>query len=147
MSECQYLHALCSHGCSKYVCRSHFPASQPIIIEATLELCRSAEHGECTRFVEGVAFQQERRDSHKGCPFLSNNLCGNPDVYLCKGGNYPSLLKGKYMGREANEDITPCLSNEFDDCPEYMKGLQLQDLARRIKEERELKEQAEPTTR
>lgn len=129
-TDCMFLHPACKAGCTKYLCRSHYPKSQPVVQEGTLPLCKGMDHADCERYKDGLEFQEERRKAKKGCQFLSNSICGNPDVWHCKGGNYPALLKGKYMNGEANFDISPCQDTDGKECPRHQEGLRLQQFVR-----------------
>lgn len=138
-TECPFCHPLCTKGCPKMLCRSMFPKSQPVIMEETLKMCKSVEFKECERYIEGLSFQEERRKSHIGCPFLTNNLCGHPEVWRCDGGKIPFFLKGTLMGKTYEADIEVCKGDLWGECPNYMEGIALRKEVEKIHADRAVK--------
>lgn len=110
-------------------------------MEDTVPMCKSSEHLECERYVEGIAFQEQRKKSHQGCTFLRNDLCGHPDVWVCKGSRVAFILKGKLMGKTYDSDITPCKGSEWGECPNYVEGIALRKEVQKMHDEKEVKKQ------
>ena len=85
-------------------------------MEKDQAVCKSPEHRECLRFIDGNIFQQARRDAHIGCPFLTNTRCGKPNEYWCKGSMPPFIVT------EEN-NLDSCKNGVFTDCPYYAEGM------------------------
>lgn len=112
-------------GCPKVACRSEAPKSAPLIMEKDQAICKSPEHRECLRFIDGNAFQQARRDAHIGCPFLSNSRCGKPNEYWCHGFIPPFVIS------EAN-NLESCKTKSYESCPNYVIGVREAEAARKL---------------
>lgn len=132
---CEYLHKLCpTAGCENYVCRAYFPEKQPLVMKNMLETCKNGDYEDCLTYVEGKKWRKERRerqlDMH--CPFATNNECGKPDHWMCKGRNPPFKL---YPVKGEDGELTytmeqmkqTCLSGDrtvYVECPFFNEGLE-----------------------
>lgn len=95
-------------------------------MEDAVPFCKSPEHEvDCEQYKAGKAFQIERKASRKGCPFLENKVCGHPNTWFCAGGDVKWLLKGTYMDKTADNDITGCKGNEYAECPNFKRGMEV----------------------
>ena len=105
--SCPYLHKLCPKpGCNNWVCRAFFPERQPTIQDNLLHICQSEKYGEeCPNYVAGTQFREKKRlDKVKvHCPFASNNICGHPEIWTCKG--YPHRLYPAYIPEKRRQRL------------------------------------------
>lgn len=129
MSEpCIYYHPSCGakKDCPKVVCRAFFPDRQPLIQDSMQSICKSPEHVECERFIDGNTFQKSRKDAHIGCPFLTNTRCGYPDQWWCKG-HVPPFIIGD------DNNVESCKSGVYVECPNYIMGMKHIEEWRRLR--------------
>lgn len=154
--ECMFLRKMCKTGCDNYQCRAFFPEKQPMIQPRDVEtLCRTSEHSECPRYVEGLKYREEKRSKQwkLHCPYASNNVCSRPWLWLCKArGTYFELTipkrderglpirdeEGNIVYERSVEDLKDtCLSGNpmiYEACPNYEIGEAFKEEAKRKKE-------------
>lgn len=154
--RCPYLHNLCGK-CGRPVCRAYFPERQPYIKDDTLPICKSGNHEkECLIYLDGVKWHEERRKKSLKlhCPFASNEICGKPWLWICKGcGSYFPLTEieedtrgipirgadGNVIFKEGHavKDIKEtCLSGDlaiYEACPNYVMGMEFREVAKKLK--------------
>jgi hypothetical protein len=71
-----------------------------MIKKELLELCESDEYeSECPIYEAGNEWREmkglEKLAIH--CPFASNDRCGHPEIWTCKGSNYPFIIYPAYL--------------------------------------------------
>lgn len=115
---CPFYHPLCRHGCTKADCRSRFPERAPLIMEDQKAICQSAEHLDCERYKDGVAYREEKQLSRVGCPFLHDKICGKPGVIMCTGNVPPFPIEGDNL-----KFVEACYSKDYASCPSYQMGV------------------------
>lgn len=124
---CIYHKPACNAGCTKVFCKAFFPDRQPLIMAKDLPMCESLNHRECQQFIAGNAYQEERRRSKKGCPFLADKVCIKPNTFWCHGRT-PAFEVTK------DNNLESCQGNDFKNCPYYSEGIAFQEEAKRKKE-------------
>lgn len=142
--ECVFLRKMCKKGCDNYQCRAFFPEKQPMVQLRDVEaLCKTVEHRDCPRYIEGHLYQEEKRSKRwkLHCPYASNTVCSKPWLWLCKArGTYFELTiperdeknlpvrdsEGNIVFKRGVDDIKDtCLSGNpeiYKECPNYKMG-------------------------
>ena len=124
--ECPFYRRNCPTGCKKADCRGFFPGKTLVIMESQKKVCESLEYLDCEQYKAALIWREDRRLSRKGCPFLSDKICGHPKDVWCKGNTPPFKI-------EADNFIESCYGNNFAECPNYATGIAFQEEAKRIK--------------
>jgi len=126
--KCSFYKPACAAGCTKSYCMAFFPSKSPLVMEAQKQICLSDEHFECLVRAEGMEYQAKRAKEHKGCPFLTNRLCGHPNQYRCDGHTPPFKIEGDNLPL-----LNACLNSDYTQCPNYQAGVKFRELANRVK--------------
>lgn len=132
---CPYLHKLCPKpNCDNWVCRAYFPERQPTIRDNLLPVCMGENYEkECPNYIAGRDFRERRHlDKLKlHCPFATNNECGKPDNWMCKGRAppfrlYPAKDEDGVLLNTMEQLKETCLSGKreiYIECPFFKEGL------------------------